>query len=110
MNARRTPQRVSLRHGTNQLADVPRYARSTEPASALPSPEEPEAAAVPSEDRLGFNDHEGGPPAIPDARHPGPQQSVSGCEPHPPRAGSFQDLELMAQRKDLKLQGRASTE
>jgi hypothetical protein len=31
-------------------------------------------------------------------------------EPHPLSAGSFQDLELMAQRKDLELQGCASAE
>jgi hypothetical protein len=31
-------------------------------------------------------------------------------ELHPLRAGSFHDLELMAQRQNLKLQGRSRTE
>jgi len=31
-------------------------------------------------------------------------------EPHPLKARSFQDLELMAQRQDLKMQGRTRAE
>jgi hypothetical protein len=110
VNSWRAPQRVGFRHRANQLADVPRNARSTHVASALPRPEEPEAATVPGEDRLGLDDHDGRPPSVPDPRHPDPQQSVSTGEPHPLRAGSLQDLELMTQCQDLKLQGRPSTE
>lgn len=110
VNSWRAPQQVGFRHRANQLADVPRNARSTHVASALPRPEEPEAATMPGENRLGLDDHDGRPPSVPDPRHPDPQQSVSTGEPHPLRAGSFQDLELMAQRQDLKLQGRPSTE
>jgi hypothetical protein len=39
VNARSTPQRVGLRHRANQLADVPRNARSTQSPPAFPPPE-----------------------------------------------------------------------
>ena len=51
VNSWRAPQRVGFRHRANQLADVPRNARSTQVASALRRPDEPEAATVPGEDR-----------------------------------------------------------
>jgi hypothetical protein len=110
VNSWGAPQRVGLRHRANQPADVRRKARSTQAASALPGPEEPEAAAVPGEDRLGLYDHNSCLPFVPDPRQPDPQESVCTGEPHPLRARSFQDLELMAQCQDLKLQGRTSAE
>lgn len=61
VNTRRAPQRVGLRHRANQLADVRRNAWSTHSASALPRPEESEAATVPGHDRLGLDDHESRP-------------------------------------------------
>ena len=67
------PHNVSLRHRANQLVDVRRNAGSTQPASARPRPEEPEAATVPGQNRLGLDDHDGTPPSVPDVRHPDPQ-------------------------------------
>jgi hypothetical protein len=104
VNAGRAPQRVGFRHRANQLADVPRNARSTHVASALPRPEEAEAATMPGNDRLGLDDHHGCPPFVPDSQQPDPQQSVGLREPQSLRPRSVQHVELMPQRQDLELQ------
>ena len=81
MNSWRAPQRVHVRHRANQLADIRRNARSTHAVSALPRPEEPEAATVPGEDRLGSDDDERCPPSVPAFGQPDPQHSVGMREP-----------------------------
>ena len=43
---------------------------------------------------------------MPDVRDPGPQEPIGARQPHPPRTGAFQDLELVAQGEDLELQRR----
>ena len=73
MNSWRAPQRVHFRHRANQLANIRRNARSTHAVSALPRPEEPEAATVPGEDRLGSDDDESRPPSVPAFGQPDPQ-------------------------------------
>jgi hypothetical protein len=98
------------RRPTEWRRHVRRNARSTQWASALPRPEEPKPSAVPDQHRHGRDDHDDVSPSVPHLRDPDPQESVHTGEPHPLRAGSFHDLELMAERENLKLQGRSRTE
>ena len=65
VDSRRTPERIGLRHPTNQEADVRRDDRSTQTTSAFPGLEEPEAPTVPGEDRLGSDEDDGRPPLDP---------------------------------------------
>jgi hypothetical protein len=58
---------------------------------------------MPGEDRLGFHDHDGCSPLVPDVRHPDPQQPITAGEPQPARPSSFQHLELVSQGEDLEL-------
>lgn len=52
MDARRAPERVRLRHRANRRADGERHGGRTGTAASLPRPEQEEATAVPSDDRL----------------------------------------------------------
>jgi hypothetical protein len=110
VNAWRTPQRVGVRHGTNQLTDVPRDARPTQPASAFPRPEEPKTTAVPSQHCLGLDDHNDTPPSIQEFRQPDPRHSVGMRERQALWSRSTHNMELMVQRQNLKLEGRPSAE
>src|ERR1041384_6442405 len=68
-----------LNHFTNQFSDVFRNRRSTRLTTTdFPSPEEPEAAAVPANDGFGLHDHQGRPPIAPNPAQPSPEQSIGG--------------------------------
>ncbi len=62
---------------------------------------------MPREDGLGLHDDESGPPTLPDPRQPDPQQAVRSRQRDAPRASPFQDVKLVSQGEDFKLQGRA---
>ena len=62
--------------------------------------------AVSGDDGLGLDEDQRVSPVVPNPRDPDPQQTVNGSERHVPRPGPFQDLQLVPQREDLKLQGR----
>src|SRR5262245_8648185 len=78
--------------------------RSTQPATTLPRPEYAEAAPMPGDDRLGFDDNEYRSPVDPDTRKPPPEQAVGARESQPPTAGPLQHVELVPQRKHFELQ------
>jgi hypothetical protein len=59
------PTGVGVRHGSDQVASVLGHEWAARSAPALPSPEQPEPAAVPGEHRRRFHDDEYGPPARP---------------------------------------------
>jgi hypothetical protein len=78
----RTPERIRVRHRTNQRPDVGRGARPTGAPSALPPPEQAKPAAVPCHDRRGLHEDERCPPAGPRAREPHPEPAVSRGQTH----------------------------
>ena len=107
VDARRTPQRICLRHRADQRADVGRYGRPARAPSALPGPEQAEAATVPGDDRLGLHEDERRPPSSPDAREPDPEQAVGRGQAHARSARAFQHQKLVPQRENLEVQRRA---
>lgn len=101
VDARRTPQRIGLRHGANQIPDLPRDGWPARAVTALPGPPQAEAATVPRDDGRRFDDHERSPPVRPDPGQPDPEPAIERGEPQSPRTGSLQDVQLMPHRKQL---------
>ena len=58
VDLRRSPVRVLVRQASDQTSDLLRDLRSATVAAGTPMPIEPEAGAVPSDDRLGLDDDE----------------------------------------------------
>ena len=61
----RAPERIRLRHRPNQRADIGGDGRPAGASATLPRPEQAEAAAMPGEDRLRFDDDERRSPVVP---------------------------------------------
>ena len=59
VNARRAAQRIGLRHGPNQCAEVGRDRGSSDASSTFSGPIEAEALTMPREDGVGFHDDAG---------------------------------------------------
>ena len=55
VNARRSPQNIRLAHLLDQRASLGRDLRSSHTLPALHSPKQPEAGAMPANDRIRFN-------------------------------------------------------
>ena len=79
--SRRSPSDVFNTHTTHQCADLHNDLWSSHLRSRLPAPVASEALAVPTEDRLGLDDDDGGAPLDPDSREPCPEDSMSSPEP-----------------------------
>jgi hypothetical protein len=107
MDLKRTPERIRLRHGPNQRAHSGRYGRPPGTPTALPRPQQPKAAAVPGDDRRGFDHDERRAPPRPDLRQPDPEPAVWLREPHPPRPRPVQHLQLVPHGQHLELQHAA---
>lgn len=104
MNARRTPARIGQAHFTDQIDDLARNGRSTLRMTTLPFPIETESLSVPSDDSLGFDDHEGRPPTCPQPRQPDPQQPIRNTKVWPAIfAEALQDQYLMSKCQDFGL-------
>jgi hypothetical protein len=107
VDPRRAPQRVRGRHRANQNADIEWHGRPTEPASALPGPQQSESAAMPADNRVGLDDHECRSPVMPNPRQPDPEQAVDARETNPAGPGSITHAQLVPQREYFELQRRA---
>src|SRR5215469_8576685 len=110
VDARSAPKRVVAAHLPNQFSDLLRHRRASgSPAADLPSPEQAVSFAVPGNHCIRLYDPECRAPRGPCSTKPGPQRPV---EPVQFRLlhGALQNAKLMAQRKDLKLQCRSSSE
>src|SRR6266516_3824317 len=110
MDSRSAPEWVGLRHRADERADVRGDGRSTETATAFPSPIESEATTVPGDYSVGLDYDDGRSPRAPDPRQPDPQESVSLAQTDPSATGSLKDLELVSQREDLELQYRSGAQ
>ena len=65
VNPRRTPQRVGLRHGPNQVADVDWDGRSSRASSTFPRSPQAKALPMPRDDGFGLDDNERRSPGTP---------------------------------------------
>src|SRR4051812_15702352 len=77
VNAGCTPTRVVLAHHPNQISNLLRLFGPTWLATAnLPRPKQTEALPVPSNNGLGFDDHQSGFPLAPEAPETHPEDSI----------------------------------
>ncbi len=94
-----SPGWIRSMHLDDQLSD---FGCDRRPArrlrSALPTPVEAEALAVPAEDGLRLDEDESLAPSGPDPGEVGPQESIGGLKRDAPsRALALEDEELLAQ-------------
>lgn len=111
VDARCAPERVGRRHRADQHADLERHGRASHATSAPPRPDQAEPSTVPSQDGLGFDDHERRSPFMPHARDPNPEEAVRTRQAQPSRAGPLEHVDLVTQREQLEVQrgARAQT-
>ena len=107
MNPRCTPERI--RHGefANQGSHVVPHTRTPGAASAFPGPVPTEATPVPADDGLRPDNVKSRTPAAPCPREPHPQRPVCRCQAEALPARPIDHHELVSQRENLKVQGRA---
>lgn len=73
--------------------------------AALPAPIEPESSSVPRNHRFRFDDYEGGPPAIPELRKPGPEHAIRNAELYfVGTLRTFENQELVTKGQDLRME------
>src|SRR5580700_5127820 len=81
MNARCSPAWVVRLHATNQLADLAADLRSSGVAEPRPpSPEQPEAGAMPGYYRFRLHQYQGLGPARPQGAQRNPEQSIEAAQ------------------------------
>src|SRR5437763_1683488 len=80
MNARSAPARVSETHVPDEIPNFRRYRRATFATPTLPSPIEAKSLAMPSDNRLRFDQEQRRSPIVPQPREPNPQDSISPGE------------------------------
>ena len=81
--AGRAPAWIGKTHPADQISDILGYRGPAVPDSALPSPIEAKALAVPSDDGFRFHDQEDRAPTGPKSGEPYPEHAVgrTQCEP-----------------------------
>ena len=98
-----SPQWISQAHVADQLAYFERRLRSAAAASRLPSPEQTKTGTMPTDHGLWLHDRQGGHNARRNPVEAGENQTIEISECRPLRRLSSQNIELMAQRQDLRL-------
>ena len=108
VNPRCAPERVVAAHRTNQRSDIRRDCWSPRPPPPnLPSPEQAEALAMPTDHRRRLHNDGARLPIRPDRRQPGPQESINGRQLRPLHR-ALQNTELMTKGQNLKLKRRTT--
>lgn len=102
LNARDAAAGILARHAADQPANLGLGIRSADfSRSGFPSPEQPEAFAVPSDHGVWLHEEQGGTPVRPDARQDRPEDPIT-----PPQAWSLglpsQSSELLVKRELLQ--------
>jgi hypothetical protein len=78
MDARRSPDRIGASHGSDQLANLQIYSRTSWPFGLGQSPPVAfKSLPLPSGHRLRLNEFERRPPILPDLLQRNPKQSIS---------------------------------
>jgi hypothetical protein len=101
VNSRSTPPHIHLCHLDDQPTNFDGNSRSTRTTlSTFPSPEEPEAFAMPGQDGGWFHHHQTFPPAIPEAGEQHPEDGIDGSKPGA-RSSVNEARKLVTQRNIL---------
>ena len=107
MNPGRAPERVGVRHLSDEGSDLRGDGRAAWPVPpALAGPEELEACPMPPDDRLGVDDGDDLRPAVPEVGEENPKDPVGGAQAWTPH-GALEDGQLVAQCEVLEHQGAA---
>ena len=104
MDSRSTPQRIGEAHGADQLANFERHLWPATARSRLPSPEQAKTRAMPTDNRLRLQDHQGIRNARRNPIEAGKNQTIEIAEGEPLWRFPSQHIELMAQRQYLSLE------
>jgi len=104
LNTTAEPHEYFDHEGTDQIPDL---LRDGGPSGCsvpnFPSPEQPEAFAMPGDDRLGFDDDERGPPIGPGSGQPRPEDKVRYRQLGSFLSGATEYTNLVSKRQDLHL-------
>ena len=104
MNPGSAPRRVGEAHGTDQLLDFERHLRSAAARSRLPSPEQAKPSAMPTDNGLRLNDHQGIHNPWRNPIEAGKNQTIEFAQSEPLRRFSSQHIEPVAKYQDLRLE------
>ena len=101
-----TPNDVLAAHGPNQLTSfLGNFRPSRSAVTNLPGPIPLESPTVPTDDRFGLNDDQGGTSSRPESRQPNPKPAIGAIEQESFGIGSsLQHSQLMTKCNDLGLQ------
>src|SRR6195256_2364151 len=103
MNPRCTPKRVLNTHVSNELTNLQRSLWSATARSRFPAPIGSESGPVPTDHRLRFENFQGIQHARNKTIQPSKHQAIDALEGRSFGRFALQDVELMAQNKDLPL-------
>ena len=101
------PQWIGQAHIEDQLADFQRHLRPAAAAPRLPSPEQAETGAMPTDNGLRLYDRQGVQDAWRNLIEAGENQTIDIAESEPLRRFPSQHVELLAQRQDFCLKRRS---
>jgi hypothetical protein len=102
VDARRAPEWICDAHLADQLSYFERHHRPATTASRLPAPVQPETRAMPANNGVRFHDRQRIANAKPIEANK--NQSVNGVEGLFLRSGSAQDVYLLPQRQNFRLE------
>ena len=105
-----SPQWILPAHPADQIANVFRHTGPTGLAPAdFPRPKQAKALPVPADHGGWLNEEETGAPILPHRTQPSPEEAIRRSE-FGPLHRALQNADLMAQRQNFQLQGRAAPE
>ena len=111
MDPWRSPERIRPAHLPDEVLNFTSHFRPSRPTRpTLPGPIQTESPAMPSNDRIRLNDEERRTPAGPEVQQPCPQKAVHVRESNTPTLRPPQHIDLVAEGKNLQLQGSPSLE
>ena len=111
MDAWCSPERVRQAHPPDEVSNITRHLRPSGPTlPALPGPILAESPAMPGNDRFRLDDDKRRTPAGPQVQQPCPQEAVHPRESSPPTLRPSKHVYLVAEGKNLQLQGRPGLE
>jgi hypothetical protein len=93
-------------HFPDEFSDLSFSIRSSR-ATALPLPIKAKALTMPSNDCFRLDDQESGTPVRPKPRQPNPENAIWKPQSSPGASGPSEDVELMTQSEDLRLECEA---
>ena len=103
MEVRGTPVRVIPAHPPNEIPNFLRHRRSARlPVANLPAPEEAKALPMPSDDRLGLDDQQGGFPVGPHTPPPDPEDPIRRGQLPSLRRKATENGQLLSQGEVLQ--------